>query len=61
MNAARCLAWCLEYRGNYPDDAITAKHVQDWIAKSALTVAQIPEHKSAVNDAEIWAKTKDLT
>lgn len=56
MNATKCLEWCHEVRGNYPNDFCAALHVLDWLAAKAKTEAVTAEDLEAVEAARAWAK-----
>lgn len=58
MSPERCLEWCKEH-GTTMRDRTTLRHVVDWLANSASTVARTPEDTAAITAAFIHA-TKEL-
>lgn len=56
MNEQRCLEYCIEYGGNFPDDLRTALHVREWVGQRALAWAFNDEERAAATAAIEWAK-----
>lgn len=56
MNAANCLAYCHEFKGNMPEgDKATARNVRDVIVKSARNEINSIKDADAVLAAKAWA------
>lgn len=56
MNAAKCLEFCREVHGKFPNDRRTAEHVINWLAAKAKTEAISPEDIEAIEAVEQGAR-----
>ena len=57
MNAANCLAYCIEFKDNLPSgDKRTARNILNEISRKARTMVNSIDEAAAVTGAEKWAK-----